>query len=147
MRGVGKPFDVTLIPFYKVYDQYYSIYWDYFTNNDWNQRLAEYESEKKRQKEIDVRTIDMFRIGEMQPERDHNLKASENSYVSDAIGINGREARAGGFFCFEMKVDPSIQNDLLLTYIGDDKDRKFDILVDGSKIITEELKGGKTSRF
>jgi len=83
----------------------------------------------------------------MQPERDHNLKASDNSYVSDAIGVNGREARAGGFFSFEMKIDPSIQNSLLLTYLGDDKDRKFDILIDGTKIITEELPGGKTSKF
>ena len=147
MKGVGKPHDVKLIPFYKMYNQYYSVYWDYFTNQDWNQRQAEYEAEKKREKEIQERTIDVFRVGEMQPERDHNLKASDNSYVSDAIGVNGREARAGGFFSFEMKIDPSIQNSLLLTYLGDDKDRKFDILIDGTKIITEELPGGKTSKF
>src|SRR5436190_18651830 len=86
MKEVGKPHDVKLIPFYKMYNQYYSVYWDYFTNQDWNQRQTEYEAEKKREKEIEERMIDVFRIGEMQPERDHNLKASENSYVSDAIG-------------------------------------------------------------
>ena len=147
MKDVGKPYDVKLIPFYKMYNQYYSVYWDYFTNQDWNQRQVEYEAEKKREKEIQERTIDVFRIGKMQPERDHNLKASDNSYVSDAIGVNGREARAGGFFSFEMKVDPSIKNSLLLTYIGDDKDRKFDILIEGTKIATEELTGGKSSKF
>ena len=147
MKNVGKPYDVKLIPFYKAYNKYYSVYWDYFTNADWSARQAEYEAEKKHQKEIAERTIDVFRIGEMQPERDHNLKASEKSYVSDAIGVNGREVRAGGFFSFEMKVDPSLQNNLLLTYIGDDKDRKFDILVDGTKIATEELTGGKTGKF
>lgn len=147
MQGVGKPFDVKLIPFYKIYNQYYSVYWDYFTNEDWNKRHAEYLAKKKRQKEIEARTIDVFRIGEMQPERDHNLKASEKSYVSDAIGVNGREARAGGFFSFEMKVDPSVQNNLLLTYLGDDKDRKFDIIIDGTRIATEELTGEKTGKF
>ncbi|HET9432335.1 MAG TPA: DUF6805 domain-containing protein, partial [Chitinophagaceae bacterium] len=147
IRGVGKPFDAKLIPFYKMYDQYYSVYWDYFTNADWAARQAEYEAEKKRQKEIEEKTIDNFRIGEMQPERDHNLKASEQSYVSDAVGIKGREARRGNYFSFEMKTSEVINCNLLLTYIGDDKDRKFDILVEGVRIATEEWKGGKTGKF
>jgi len=147
MKEVGKPFDVKLIPFYKMYDQYYSVYWDYFTNADWAARQAEYEAEKKRAKEIEEKTIDNFRIGEMQPERDHNLKASERSYVSDAIGRMGREARRDNYFSFEMKTNNVIGCNLLLTYIGDDKDRKFDILIEGVKIATEEWKGGKTGKF
>jgi DUF1680 family protein len=147
MKEVGKPFDVKLIPFYKTYDQYYSVYWDYFTNADWAARQSEYEAEKKRAKEIEEKTIDNFRIGEMQPERDHNLKASERSYVSDAIGRMGREARRDNYFSFDMKTNKVINCDLLLTYIGDDKDRKFDILIDGVKVSTEEWKGGKTGKF
>jgi len=147
MKEVGKPFDVKLIPFYKTYDQYYSVYWDYFTNADWEARQAEYEAEKKRAKEIEDKTIDNFRIGEMQPERDHNLKASERSYVSDAIGRMGREARRDNYFSFEMKTNQLTSCNLLLTYIGDDKDRKFDILIEGIKIVTEEWKGGKTGKF
>jgi hypothetical protein len=147
MQGVGKPFDVKLIPFYKVYDQYYSVYWDYFTNADWAARQAEYEAEKKRQQEIEAKTIDYFRIGEMQPERDHNLQASERSYVSDAIGRMGREARRDNYFSFEMKTNQAIGSNLLLTYIGDDKDRRFDILVEGVKIATVEWHGGKTGKF
>jgi uncharacterized protein len=147
MKGVGKPFDTKLVPFYKTYDQYYSVYWDYFTNADWATRQAEYEAEKKRAKEIEEMTLDNFRIGEMQPERDHNLKASEKSYVSDAIGRMGREARRDNYFSFEMKTNNVIGCNLLLTYIGDDKDRKFDILVDGVKIATEDWKGGKTGKF
>jgi len=147
MKEVGKPFDVKLIPFYKTYDQYYSVYWDYFTNADWAVRQAEYEAEKKRAKEIEDKTIDNFRIGEMQPERDHNLKASERSYVSDAIGRMGREARRDNYFSFEMKTNQLTSCNLLLTYIGDDKDRKFDILIEGIKIATEDWKGGKTGKF
>ncbi len=147
IKGVGKPFDVTLIPFYKTYNQFYSVYWDYFTNEDWKNRQDSYEAEKKAAQEIEQRTIDNFRIGEMQPERDHQLKASEKSYVSDAMGRMGREARGANYFSFEMKVDASIKNILLLTYIGDDKGRKFDILVDGVKIATEEWLGGKTGKF
>ena len=53
MKGVGKPFDVTLIPFYKTYDQYYSVYWDYFTNAAFEERQSAYEAEKKVQQEIE----------------------------------------------------------------------------------------------
>jgi hypothetical protein len=147
MKGVGKPFDVRLVPFYKVYNQYYSVYWDYFTPAAWEARKAEYEADKKRQKEIEERTIDNFRMGEIPPERDHSLIASEQSYVSDALGRNGREARRGNYFSFEMKVLAGVKNNLLLTYIGDDKDRVFDILIDGAKLTKVEWKGGITGKF
>lgn len=147
MKNAGKPFDVTLIPFYKMYNQYYSVYWDFFTDKDWADRQAEYEAEKKRKSDIEKQTVDNFRIGEMQPERDHGLQASERSYVSDALGIMGREARADNYFSFDMMVAPGSGNTLLLTYIGDDKDRKFDIIIDGTLLHTEEWKGGKTGKF
>lgn len=146
-KGVGKPFDVRLIPFYQTVDQYYSVYWDYFTPDGWTKLQAEYEAEKKRQQELEARTIDNFRIGEMQPERDHALFATERSYVDDALGRKGREARAGNYFSFDMKVEAGSANSLLLTYIGDDKDRKFDIKVNGVLIATEDWRGGKTGSF
>jgi DUF1680 family protein len=145
--NVAKPADVKLVPFYNTYDQYYSVYWDFFTPADWANRQKEYEAEKKRIHEIELRTIDICRIGEMQPERDHNLKASDQSYASDALGRMGREVRSGGFFSFEVKVDPVVENNLLCSYIGDDKNRAFDILIEEKKIAMQELQGGVTGRF
>jgi DUF1680 family protein len=146
-QGVGKPMDITLKPFYGTSASYYSVYFDFFTPTEWETRKAEYEADKKHEKEIEERTIDNFRIGEMQPERDHNLQASERSYVSDALGRMGREARSGNYFSFEMNVQQGIKNILLLTYIGDDKDRKFDLLIDGVKLTSVEWNGGKTGKF
>ncbi|MFN8258481.1 MAG: glycoside hydrolase family 127 protein [Bacteroidales bacterium] len=144
---VGEPFDFTLKPFFSTYNQYYSVYFDYFTEENWKLRQEEYLLEKKRQQEIELRTIDNFRIGEMQPERDHKLTASAQSYVDVALGRSGREARRGNYFEFEMKVKPGDQNLILLTYIGDDKDRKFDLLVNGNKLTTVEWPGGETGKF
>jgi len=146
-KNTGKPFDVTLTPFYKNIDDHYSVYWDYFTNADWTNRQAEYEAEKKRQQEIEAQTIDNFRIGEMQPERDHNLKSSEQSYVDAAYGRSGREVRKDGFFSFDMKVEPGKPTALLFTYIGDDKNRSFDILVDDIKVASVTLDGKETGKF
>ncbi len=147
LKDVGKPNDVMLAPFYKTFDQHYSVYWDYFSNSEWLARQAAYEAEKKKQKELDDRTIDIMRLGEMQPERDHNLKASEQSYTENAFGRGGREVRNGGYFSFEMKVLPDVESVLLLSYLGDDKGRAFDILIDGTKIATQELKGAETGKF
>ena len=136
-----------LIPFYKTVDQHYNVYWDYFTPGDWTKREADYQVERKRQAEVEEKTIDIIRLGEMQPERDHHLKSSEKSYVSDALGHKGREVRSGGFFSFEMTVLADTPSSLLCTYIGDDQNRGFDFLIDGVKISTQELKGGTTGRF
>lgn len=145
--SVSKPSEVTLIPFYKTVDQYYNVYWDYFTQAEWSKREGDYQAEKRYQSDIEERTIDIMRLGEMQPERDHNLKASEKSYSSDALGRRGREARNGGFFSFDMTVLADTPSSLLCSYIGDDQNRGFDLLVDGVKIGTQELKGGTTGRF
>ena len=146
-KGIGQPKDITLKPFYTLYNKYYSVYFDFFTKAGWVAKQSEYEAEKKQQQLIEARTIDNFRIGEMQPERDHNLVATEKSYVDIALGRTGREARRENNFSYTMKVNPGAANILLLTYIGDDKDRKFDVLVDGVKIAYVEWNGGTTGKF
>ena len=145
--GAGTPFDFELKPFYQTADAYYSVYFDYFTPAAWEARKAAYEAEKRRQQEIAARTIDDFRIGEMQPERDHQLEAGERSYVDQALGRSGREARAGSWFSCVMAVRPASANALLLTLLGDDRERKFDLLVEGKKIAEIDWKGGETGRF
>ena len=146
-KGIGQPEDITLKPLYTLYNKYYSVYFDFFTRAGWSTRQAEYEANRKQQNLIEERTIDYFRIGEMQPERDHNLVATEKSYVDIALGRTGREARRDNNFTYTMKVNPGVSNILLLTYIGDDKDRKFDVLVDGVKIAYVEWNGGATGKF
>ncbi len=153
---ISKPSTVTLIPFYKTVDQYYNVYWDYFTTDQWSKREADYQAQRKYEADIAERTIDIMRLGEMQPERDHNLKTSERSYTSDALGRRGREARADrsgasggsdGWMSFDMTVLADTPSSLLCSYIGDDANRIFDMLIDGVKIGTQELKGGAAGRF
>ena len=35
-KGIGKPKDITLIPFYRTHYQRYSVYWQVFTEERWN---------------------------------------------------------------------------------------------------------------
>jgi DUF1680 family protein len=146
-KNIGQPQDITLKPFYTLYNKYYSVYFDFFTKAGWLARQSEYEADKIKQQLIEERTIDNFHIGEMQPERDHNMVATEKSYVDIALGRTGREARRDNYFTYTMKVNPGVANILQLTYIGDDKDRKFDVMVDGVKIAYVEWNGGTTGKF
>ena len=144
--GVGKPMDVTLTPFFNTYDHYYSVYWDYFTPGDWTNREAAYEAEKRRQKDIDDRTIDIMRPGEMQPERDHHLESAD-SYVGDDESRKSRDCRNEGFFAFDMKVLPDASDSLMVTAWGGDNGRVVDIYIDGTKIATQALQHPKPNQF
>jgi len=82
----------------------------------------------------------------MQPERDHELKG-ENTYIGEEQNRKSRNAHTLGYFSFSMKVDPTKQNSLLVTYWGGDNNRIHDILVDGQLIITQELKHEHPNQF
>jgi len=145
-RGLARPHDVTLRPHYAVYKTLYTVYWDVFTKEGWAKKQVEYEGEKHRLEELRNRTCDNMRIGEMQPERDHKLRSSKASYVGRYLDRKYRDARSGGFFDFDMKVNPDKPIDLVCTWRAD-RTRVFDILVDDKKIATVNTDKLPTGRF
>jgi len=145
--NAGSPKEVKLIPFNQTTNEYYSVYWDVFTPQEWVVQQQKYEEEKRKQKELEDRTVDILRIGEMQPERDHEF-VSEKSFTGDRSGKKWRSARDSGFFYFTMKVDPSEINTLVCTYWGmDNRGRIFDIFINDTLIATEDLNKFKTNKF
>lgn len=147
-ENTGKPHDVTLHPFFRVHDRRYTVYWDIFTPAQWEAKEAAYKTELAVRRELEARTIDVMAIGEMQPERDHNLQGDKTS-AGDAMGRKWRHATDGGWFSFEMKVLPDQTNHLAVTYWGSDGggNREFDILVDGEKIATQTLERNNPDKF
>jgi len=145
-EGVGRPRDVVLKPLFRILDERYTVYWDLFTPAQWEERKAEYQAEIERRRDRELRTVDFFQPGEMQPERDHNFQG-ERTYPGDDGGRKFRDARDGGWFSFEVKVLPDQPMGLVCTYWGSDSNRTFDILVDGEKIATVELQKRTPGRF
>jgi hypothetical protein len=145
--NVSKPEEVKLIPFNQTKDEYYSVYWDVFTPDSWAVQQKAYDEQKKKQQELEARTTDILRVGEMQPERDHNF-SGENAITGEDHQKKWRSTENGGYLLYEMKVDANAQNTLINTYWGmDNRGRIFDILIDGIKISTEDLNKYKESRF
>ena len=140
-EGLGYPKEVTLIPFYNTYDQYYTVYWDVFSPGEWKQKQAEYEAERLRIEELNKVTVDYIVLGEMQPERDHNLRAGE-SRIGDFRGKKYRYAYPTGYFDFDMKVSGTESMKMMMTFWGGDCGRDtFEILIDGVRLELFSPKG------
>jgi hypothetical protein len=144
--GIGRPADMTFSPFYNQYDRRSAVYFHTFNDAEWAQEEANYRAEQAREKDLAARSVDVMHLGEMQPERDHNL-SSDISYPVAYRGRNGRDARTGGFFAFEMKVRPDVPLTLEATYWGEERNRDFYISVDGTRIAHETLDGRAPGTF
>lgn len=144
---IGAPTDITLQPFHSLDDEYYSVYLDVFTPGSWKEEQKRYEEKKKAVYEMEKSTVDVLRVGEMQPERDHRF-TGENLETGESHTRKFRAASRGGFFSFTMKVTPGFSHNIIATYWGmDNRGRTFDILVDGEKVATEDLNKFKESKF
>jgi hypothetical protein len=138
-EGIGRPADMTFVPFYAQYERRSGVYFKRFTEAQWKVEEAAFLAEQERQRDLAARSVDVMYLGEMQPERDHNLE-SDVSWPGTYRGRNGRDARQGGFMQFTMKVRKTPGVDagplqLQATYWGSDK-RAFDVLIDGQKAVS-----------
>jgi DUF1680 family protein len=146
-QNTGNPSDVELVPFSTIQDDYYSVYFDVFSTDKWASQQKIYEAAKQKEQELEARTVDVLRMGEMQPERDHEF-SGEKTMTGENHGKKFRASRGGSDMSFKMKIKPEAQNALICTYWGmDNRGKIFDVLVDGVKIATEDLNKYKESRF
>jgi len=138
---------VRLMPLFATTHEIYSVYMDSFTADMWQQHRAEYEEQQRLVRALEARSVGVMRLGEMQPERDHNFEG-ERTRTGDRNGRKWRDAHDGGWFAFDMPVLPDEPMDLTATYWGSDAgNRVFDILIDGNRIATQELDRNKPNEF
>ncbi len=146
-EGVGKPRDVTLKPFYRTHERRYSVYWDLFNQQKWDEKQAAYQAELAEKKRLESLTHDFLQLGEMQPEREHKLEG-DKTFPQDFQDRKMRGAERGGWFGFEMQVLPDQPMALAIEYWGGFTGSKtFDIQVDGQTIATENISGKADGRF
>lgn len=146
--GVGHPKEIAFKPFFSTHDLRYSVYVDTYTPEEWKVQEAIYLAEQEHKKQIERKTIDLFRLGEMQPERDHNYTDGDKSWVGEYKSKKYREIDRDGEASFVMKTKPSNINALVFTYWGGYSGGKtFDILVEGTKIATEDISHKAPGKF
>jgi hypothetical protein len=138
---------VVLKPFYRTHDRHYTIYWDTYTEKEWEEHQEACAREQLRMRELENRTIDLFRMGEMQPERDHNFK-ERDTWVEEYREKKARTADRGGWFSFDMYVGKEEKWSLSVEYWGGYSGSKtFDILVEDQRIATENISNKAPGKF
>lgn len=143
--GSGRPSDMKFTPFFAQYERRAAVYFNAYTEAEWAESEVAFRKEEARLKDLAARSVDVMHLGEMQPERDHDLQ-SEISFPVSYRGRNGRDARTGGFFSFRMKCTngPLV---LQASYWGEERNRDFHISVDGERIARVKLDGSNPGKF
>ena len=139
------PGSTTFVPFYKQYQEPYTVYWDIYDDARWAAKEAETKAAQEHQRMLDARRVDGLEFFD-QAERDHNYKG-EKSIAGDHNGRRWRHCDPGGWFQYELKVLADEPQVLTCSYWGSDGGRTFDIFVDDHKVATEQLKGEKPDAF
>lgn len=129
VQGLGKDVgNVTFIPFFRLHDSRYVMYWPYSTPANLAAMQAKAAEGEKERIALNALTIDQVAPGEQQPESDHFFKAEGGE-----AGINqGKHWRhATGWFSYDLNDKKLEARVLRLTYSKGDAGRQFDIVING----------------
>ena len=133
--------DIEFEPFYKIHDTRYMMYWLNLSQEEYDEIIDEIEEEERYALLLDSLTVDEIATGEQQPEADHNM-TTDNSHTGTHMDEYWRDARSGGYFCYEMATEGITDLTLMVRYWGNEGGaRTFDIKVDGEIIATENVTG------
>lgn len=136
---------IVLVPFFRLHDSRYSIYFNEVSPDDWEERQAEMRREAERQAALEAITLDQLQPGQQQPESDHYLQ-SENSTTGIHQGEYWRDA-TDGYFSYQMDPNGELPVQIMARYWGGDANRTFDIVVNGTVIAQENLTGAHPNEF
>lgn len=115
------------------------VFFNHFKPEEWKIRQADLAKRQDRERWLKEQTVSQFSPGEMQPERDHQLKG-EKTQPGEFNGHKFREAKEGGWFSFEMEVLPDRPMNLLCKYWGGIVYwHMFDILIDNVLVAQENV--------
>ena len=137
-EGLGRPRDVTLIPFHEAQNQRYSVYWSVYSQAEWAARETERAAAEGRRRAITGATLDAVNVDDPQSERDHGYRG-EGTNTEDFEGRKGRQT-SKGWFSYDLKVRPDAPMTLVFTYRGTEgRARVVDAMVDGQTVATRTV--------
>lgn len=144
--GVHNPNNekLKLIPFFRLHDARYEIYWPQTSKTEMADFLKQAEKTAKRKAALDAITIDKVAPGEQQPESDHFFKG-EATEAGVHLGKHWRHTSK--WFSYELNDSEKEAKFLRITYFGLDSGRSFDIQMNERTIATVTLTGAQGNDF
>lgn len=125
--------ELKLIPFYRLHDARYIMYWQIITSGDRFQIIEDLRNKEEETMLLEENTIDKVDIGQQQPESDHNVKFHDSE---TGIYMDRHWRYARGWFSYELNDPDKEAKTLRITYNGNDKERNFDIFINQQLLTT-----------
>ncbi len=126
-HGVGRPSDVKLVPFYKLFGERYAIYWNLLSEEEWRERAAGAR--------LPDGVIDQIKINDPWSERRHNFQAFE---FERGTGESGDWVQSSFWLKVDLSVAPDRKVRLRCSY-STDTEAEFDVMIDGEPLATEHF--------
>ncbi|PTX92258.1 glycosyl hydrolase [Verrucomicrobia bacterium LW23] len=122
---------IELIPFFRLHDSRYQIYWDVTSTEALAARRERIASEERAAAAREKATLDSVAVGEQQPEMDHAFAGPDSSTGTHM----NRRYRHGQSFQYTLSAKDAVAADLVITCWSADN-RQYDIMINGSLLAT-----------
>jgi hypothetical protein len=140
-HDAGPASGILFQPLYAVHHERYSVYWELTDTAAGAPSVTTTAPAAS-----DAGGLDRVIIGDADSERAHDLSA-EQSQTGRFSDHAWRDAAPNGAFSYVLALPTTPKPALICTYWGGDRDRSFDIVVNGVVVATQKLEGlqpGKT---
>lgn len=127
-----------LIPFFKLHESRYIIYFAQATADEAKTIQKKIESDEREKMKLKNITVDEVVSGEQQPENDHMIQL-ENSKTGFVEDIHWREA--SGWFSYQLKNKDKKAKSLYVKYFNADPSCNFDIQINDKRVASLSLTG------
>jgi hypothetical protein len=137
------PRGVPLMPFFRLHDARYQMYWQLTTPQKLAARRERVAAAERAGAEREANTLDRVAVGEQQPEVEHGFKEGRTE-----TGLRDeRRWRRGDWFQYDLNTRGAKAADLVVTYWGGEGNCHFDILANGATLATEEFNRPNPGQF
>lgn len=133
-HDAGPASGIVFQPLYAVHHERYSVYWEL---GDTAPRTSPQPNATAKD---NASALDRVVIGDAASERAHDLSA-EQSETGSVSNYPWRDAAPNGAFSYVLALPTTPKPTLICTYWGSDRDRTFDIVVNGVVVATQTLEG------
>ena len=140
-----KPRTLEFMPFHKVYEEHYTMYFRLFTPEEWRSDATGLKARAEREAARRALITDQVECGFQQSEVNHDYSGRGDG-VGEKGGVKYRTAaEKGASFSYRLAVDPEAVMELAVSYLGA---VSCDVFVDGKLVARESIAsgGGKPRR-
>ena len=139
----ASPDGLALVPFFRLHDARYQMYWETTTREGLVQRRGQLAAAERARAAREAATLDQVTPGEQQPEVEHAFQGE----ATESGLYNGRHWRHGRAFQYTFATHGAPAVELAVTYSGSDSGRQFEILANGTVIAIQDLVGERVGEF